>query len=140
MLSTTDLHHLLEEARTIAVVGLSDRPMRTSHRIGRYLQDAGYRIVPVNPHVDAVHGEAAYPDLASIPEDVRVDLVNVFRHPRHTAGVVRETIAFAEARGVRPGIWTQLGVSTQEAQRLAEAAGLPYVPNRCILVEHARLF
>lgn len=140
MPAAPDLLRLLADARTIAVVGLSARPHRTSHRIARYLQDSGYRVVPVNPHYDAVHGEPCYPDLASIPYGVEVDLINVFRAPRHTAGVVREAAAFAAERECRPAIWTQLGVSTPEAERLAAEAGLPYVANRCILVEHARLF
>lgn len=79
-----------------------------------------------------------YPDLLSVPEAIRFDIVNVFRNPRYTAAVVRNAIAWAKARNATPLVWTQLGVSTPEASALAREAGLPYVTNRCILVEHSR--
>jgi len=136
---TPDLKSLLTGARTIAVVGCSDRSSRTSYAIARYLQEMGYRILPVNPNIEAVHGERAYPTLQRLPDDVEVDIVNIFRHPSHTLQMVEMAIAYAEARGTQPAIWTQLGVSTSAARQRAEAAGLPYVQNRCIMVEHARL-
>lgn len=135
-----DLKALLGDARTIAVVGCSPRATRTSHRIARYLQAAGYTVVPVNPYHDELLGVPCYPDLLHIPEDTRIDIVNVFRQPRFTESVVQDTVDRSERTAERPVIWTQLGVSSQEAQRLAEAHALPYVANRCIMVEHARLF
>jgi len=134
-----DLASTLHDAETIAVVGLSDKPSRTSYAIARYLQTAGYRILPINPTIDEVLGETAYPDLEHLPDDVDVDIVNVFRRSEHTADVVRMTRDYAEATGTRPVIWTQLGVSSEEAEALAEEAHLPYVRNRCIMVEHRRL-
>lgn len=134
-----NLKHILEEAETIAVVGCSDRPARTSYAIARYLQSQGYRIIPVNPHIDACHGEEAYPDLQSLPEGLLIDIVNIFRNPRYTAEMVEMTIAYADETGTKPVLWTQLGVSSKQAEHLAEEAGLPYVKNRCIKVEHARL-
>jgi predicted CoA-binding protein len=134
-----NLKTALEDARTIAVVGCSPRETRTSHRIARYLQDAGYTVVPVNPHHDELLGVPCYPDLGHIPADTEIDIVNVFRQPRFTEGVVQETVERSERTDERPLIWTQLGVSSQEAQRLAAAHDLPYVANRCIMVEHARL-
>jgi|SRR5690606_16727952 len=134
-----DLKHILETARTIAVVGCSENPARTSYAIARYLQTAGYRVIPVNPNIDACLGETAYPDLQSIPDDITVDIVNIFRHPQHTADMVRMTIDYAEKTGTEPAIWTQLGVSSLEAEALAEGAGLPYVANRCIMVMHRSL-
>lgn len=134
-----DLQSVLENARTIAVVGCSPRATRTSHRIARYLQDAGYTVIPINPHHDELLGAPCYPDLLSIPEDTHIDIVNVFRQPRFTEGVVQDALDRSERTGERPVIWTQLGVSTQEARKLAEAHGLPYVANRCSMVEHARL-
>lgn len=134
-----DLKKTLEEAHTIAVVGCSERPARTSHTIARYLQAAGYRMIPVNPNCDEVLGERCYPDVQSIPADVRLDVVNVFRRPAHTAAMVEDAIARAEATGERPTIWTQLGVSSPEAKAMADEAGLPYVEDRCIMVEHRRL-
>ena len=134
-----DLSAILRDARTIAVVGCSPRATRTSHRIARYLQDVGYTVIPVNPHHDELLGVPCYPDLLSIPEDAGIDIVNVFRQPRFTLQVVQDAVDRNERTQEDPVIWTQLGVSTQEAQRLAEAHGLPYVANRCSMVEHARL-
>ena len=135
-----DLQPLLETAETIAVVGCSATPTRTSHKIARSLQNRGYRIVPVNPNYEEVLGEPCYPDLPSIPADVTIDIVNIFRRPAHTADMVRSAIARGEQTGERPVIWTQLGVSTSEAEELAAGADLPYVRNRCIKIEHDRLF
>lgn len=135
-----DLKDILAEAETIAVVGCSGRSGRTSHKIARYLQGAGYRVVPVNPNYDEVLGETCYPDLQHVPEGVHVDVVNVFRRREHTADMVRDALERAEQTGTRPAVWTQLGVSSDEARELAEEGGLPYVKNRCIMVEHGRLF
>ena len=134
-----DFHDALARARTIAVVGCSARPSRTSHGIARYLQRSGYRMIPVNPNYEEVLGERCYPSLERVPEDAALDIVNVFRAPRHTAGVVRDVVARSRTTDERPLVWTQLGVSTLEAERLAEEAGLPYVANRCIMVEHGRM-
>ena len=134
-----DPKQTLETAQTIAVVGCSDRPSRTSYAIARYLQAAGYRMIPVNPNGEEILGERCYPDVQSIPSDVRLDIVNIFRDSAHTAAMVADVQARAEATGEQPTVWTQLGVSSQEAKRVAEEAGLPYVENRCIMVEHRRL-
>ena len=136
---TPDLQSVLETAETIAVVGCSATPTRTSHKIARYLQERGYRIVPVNPNYDAVLGETCYPDLPSVPADIEIDIVNIFRAPKHTADMVRSAIERVEQMGQRPVIWTQLGVSTPEAKELTEDAGLPYVRNRCVKIEYDRL-
>ncbi len=129
---------LLEKAHVIAVVGLSDSPAATSHRIGRYLIDAGFTVVPVNPQHEQVLGLTSYPDVNSIPDTFAVDIVNIFRRPRFTADMVRSAVDYAERTGRKPAVWTQLGVSSDEAERLTTEAGLPYVRNRCIMVEHAR--
>lgn len=126
----------LQSAKTIAIVGCSGRSSRTSHTIARYLVSNGFSVVPVNPNYDQVLDRVCYPDLARIPDDVHVDIVNIFRHPRHTADIVREVIDFSEKRGYKPLVWTQLGVSSEEARKLAEKADVPYVSNRCIMVEH----
>ena len=138
MPTTPDLTACLRDAGTIAVVGCSDRPSRTSHRIAAYLQDAGYRVIPVNPNHDAILGETCYPDLPSIPADTAIDIVNIFRAPVHTADMVRSAIDRVTQTGERPVIWTQLGVSSPEAEGLAADADLPYVRNKCIMVEHQR--
>ncbi|NBB74468.1 MAG: CoA-binding protein [Bacteroidetes bacterium] len=138
MPETPDLTACLRDAKTIAVVGCSGRAARTSHRIAAYLQEAGYRVIPVNPNYDTILGEPCYPDLPSVPEDVRIDIVDIFRAPAYTADMVRSAVDRVEQTGERPVIWTQLGVSSEEAERLADEAGLPYVHNTCILVEHRR--
>ena len=139
MQSSPDIAAVLRDARTIAVVGCSPRGFQTSHRIARYIQDAGIRMVPVNPHHDEVLGEAAYPSLDAIPDDVEVDVVDVFRRPEFVPDVVRDAAARAERTGRRPVIWTQIGVHSPEAQRLAGEAGLPYVADRCLMIDHAAL-
>lgn len=134
-----DLKEVLEEAKTIAVVGCSNQPSRTSFAISRYLMDRGYRVIPVNPHHAQVHGERSYPDLPSVPADITIDIVNIFRNPRYTADMLDLTVQRVRVTGEKPVIWTQLGVSSTEAERIASEAELPYVKNRCILVEHGRL-
>ena len=133
---SVEIKTALQNARTIAVVGCSPRGFQTSHRIAGYLQRVGYQIVPVNPYHDEILGEPCYPDLVSIPHDVEIDIVNVFRRSEHTPGVVEDAVARMEATHQRPLIWTQLGVHHPEAERLAEEAGLPYVASRCIMVDH----
>ncbi len=139
MPSSPDIATVLREARTIAVVGCSPRAFQTSHRIARYIQDAGFRMVPINPNHDEILGEPAYPDLLSVPDDVRIDIVDVFRRPEFVAAVVRDAADRTERTGETPVIWTQIGVHSDEAEQLAEAAGLPYVRNRCLMVDHAAL-
>ena len=134
-----EIKDALQNARTIAVVGCSPRGFQTSHRIAVYLQRAGYRVVPVNPYHEEILGEPCYPDLPSIPEEVDVDIVNVFRRSEFTPGVVEDAVARMEQTGQRPLIWTQLGVHHPEAERLADEAGLPYVASRCIMVDHRML-
>jgi len=125
---------LLRSARTIAVVGCSPKTHRDSHRVAAYLQRAGYRIVPVNPGFDEILGEPCYPDLRSIPDDVEVDIVDVFRRAEHVPPIVDAAIA----RGVG-AVWLQLGVTHPEAEARAREAGMVVVSNRCLKVEHRRL-
>jgi predicted CoA-binding protein len=128
------LWSLLEAARTVAVVGLSPNPVRPSHSVARYLQHAGYRIVPVNPHAHIVLGERDYPSLTTAARDHTLDIVDVFRRREHAAAVVREAIP------LRPRlIWLQEGVTDDSAAALAQAAGVPFMMDQCLAVEHARL-
>ena len=129
-MGSEDIDRLLD-ARTVAVVGLSSNAARDSHRVARYMQEHGYRIVPVNPNETEVLGEKAYARLADIPFDI--DIVDVFRRREHLKGVVGEAIA----KGAW-GVWGQEGVADNEATSVAEAAGLAFVMNRCLMVEHAR--
>ena len=134
-----DLKAHLTHASTIAVIGCSAHPYRTSHGIARYLMNAGYEVIPVNPNYEHVLGQVCYPDLQHLPDDLHLDIVNVFRAAAYTADAVQDTITWAEAHGARPLIWTQIGVSSRQAETLAQQAGLPYVAERCIMVEHRRL-
>ena len=118
--------------KTIAVVGLSSRPERPGYYVPAYLQEQGYRIIPVNPNLQEALGEKAYPDLTSIPE--RVDLVQIFRRPEAVPPFVEQAIAIGAK-----SIWMQLGIVNQEAAEKARAAGLDVVMDACILVEHRRL-
>lgn len=127
------LKELLAKSKTIAVVGLSDKPDRDSYRVAQYMQEKGYRIIPVNPRIETVLGEKAYPDLASIPE--QVDIVNVFRRSEETPGVVKDALPKKPV-----AIWLQLGVMNEEAAALAQSEGVPVIMDRCIKIEHNRLF
>lgn len=127
-----ELRNLLQSARTIAVVGHSDKPHRTSYRIAQYLREAGYTVYPVNPAVNEIDGRPSYPDLASVPEPI--DIVDVFRRSEHLPAIVAEAIQ-AGAKAV----WAQLGVEDAQAAAAAEAAGLPIVMDRCIMVDHRSL-
>ncbi len=128
----TDLRNLLQNARVIAVVGHSADPERTSYQIAAYLRRAGYRVIPVNPTVTEIDGEASYPSLAAVPE--KVDIVNVFRRAEHLADVVEAAAAIGAG-----AVWAQLGVASAEAVTAAEAAGIPLVMDRCIKTDHLRL-
>ncbi len=129
-----EVRAILENARTIAVVGLSDKPDRDSNEVARYLKSQGYRVVPVNPMLTEVLGERAYPSVSAIPGDLRVDIVDVFRRSDQVLPVVDEAIA----RRV-PTVWMQLGVENGEAAAKARHQGLTVLENQCIMVQHRRL-
>jgi uncharacterized protein len=123
---------LLQSSKTIAVVGLSSRKFRASYGVSQYMQHAGYRIIPVNPHETEVLGEKSYPNLEAVPE--RVDIVNVFRRSEFVPEIVESAIRV----GARI-IWMQEGVVDERAAARAREAGLEVVMDRCILKEHGRL-
>ena len=128
------LRALLRDVRTIAVVGLSPKPDRASHGVARYLQRAGYKIVPINPGHEQVLGEPSYPTLAAAARDHAIDVVDVFRRSEHAGAVVDEAIA------LRPRlIWLQQGVMDTAAQARAEAAGIPFIMDSCLAVQHRLL-
>ena len=128
-----DIKSILEESKTVAVVGLSPREERDSHRVAKYLQSQGYRIIPVNPNADEILGERSYPDLASIPEPI--DVVDVFRRSEAVPEIVEEAIKV----GART-VWIQMGVIHEEAAARAREAGLQVVMDRCMMIEHRRYF
>jgi predicted CoA-binding protein len=125
--SNVELRSILGDARTVAVVGLSSDPQRHSNEVAAYLQDKGYRIVPVNPNETEVLGERAYPSLLDVPEELAIDVVDVFRRSEHTPAIARDAVA----RGARV-LWLQDGIVNDEARSIAEAAGLTVVMGVCI--------
>ena len=127
------LKQVLQQHKTIAVVGLSADWFRPSYFAAKYMQEHGYRIVPVNPKYPSILGETCYPDLASIPHPI--DMVDVFRKPADTPDIASQAVAI----GAKV-LWQQLGVHNPQAVQVAEAAGLACVVDRCVKIEHARLF
>jgi predicted CoA-binding protein len=133
MMTDQEMIDLFRNAKTIAVVGLSNNPTRASLGVSRFLQRHGYRIIPVNPRETEVLGEKAYASVKDIAEPV--DIVDIFRRPARVPEVIDDVL---QKEGIRC-IWMQEGVINPEAARKAEAAGLPVVMDRCILKEMARL-
>jgi predicted CoA-binding protein len=132
--SDEDLRDLLARTRTIAVVGIKAGATDDAFRVPAYLQEHGYRIVPVSPKLERVLGEPVVASLREVREPV--DLVDLFRAPQHVPAHVEEILAMSP----RPrAVWMQLGVSHDEAARRLEAAGIAVVQDRCIMVEHRRL-
>ncbi|HME32502.1 MAG TPA: CoA-binding protein [Terriglobales bacterium] len=122
---------LLESAKTIAVVGLTDTPTRSSYGVSHYMQSQGYRIIPVNPNITEWMGEKAYPSLLDVPE--KIDIVDVFRRPDAVPEVVEQAIQIKA-----PVIWMQEGVVHHEAAEKARQAGIFVVMDKCILKEHIK--
>jgi hypothetical protein len=122
---------LLKKSKTIAVVGLTDNPLRPSFGVSSYMQSQGYRIIPVNPNVRDSLGEKAYANLLDVPE--KIDIVNIFRRPEAVPEVVDQAIQLNV-----PAIWMQEGVVHEEAAETAHKAGIFVVMDRCILKEHMR--
>jgi uncharacterized protein len=131
--SREEIRGILANTRRIAVVGLSDQPDRPSHRVAAYLKAQGFRIFPVNPNVETVLEEPAWPSLREVPE--AVDVVNVFRRPEAVPEIVEDAIAIGASV-----IWMQTGVVHEQAAETARAAGLKVVMDRCIMAEHGRVF
>ncbi len=131
------IHELLARAKTIAVVGQSERPMRPSHGVSAYMQAAGYRIIPVNPGIREALGEKSYPSLLEIPADAvkTIDLVDVFRRPEYVDEIVEQVIQLKI-----PAIWLQEGVINERAAEKARNAGIFVVVDLCVLKEHRARF
>jgi predicted CoA-binding protein len=124
---------LLQRSKTIAVVGLSDNPMRPSHGVSDYMQSHGYRIIPVNPRIQSCLGEKAYASLLGIPDEI--DIVNIFRRPEFVEEVVEQAIQLKV-----PAVWMQEDVIHETAAEKARKAGIFVVMDRCILKEHRARF
>lgn len=129
----TVIRKLLQQTRNIAVVGLSDKVNRDSYRVAQYMQEKGYRIIPVNPRVKTVLGEKAYSNILDIPE--KVDIVNIFRSSDQVLPIVKDAI------NIKPkAIWLQLGIINNEAAQLCTNIEIHFIMDTCIKIEHSRLF
>ncbi|MEY4468583.1 MAG: hypothetical protein RIR21_2377 [Pseudomonadota bacterium] len=133
MSTIAQLRRVLKDNHTIAIVGLSADWYRPSYFAAKYMQEHGFRIIPVNPKYTEILGEKCYPDLKSIPE--KVDMVDVFRKSADCAPIAKEAVAI----GAKV-LWLQLGVENDEAKAIADSGGLEFVQNRCVKIEYARLF
>jgi predicted CoA-binding protein len=123
--------NLLKDTKTIAVVGLSEKPSRPSYQVAQYMQSVGYRIIPVNPLCLEILGERCYPDLLSIPEPV--DMVNIFRKSEDCLPIAQDAVKIGAK-----SIWLQQGVINQEAYDYAQSKGLEAVMDKCLMIEHMR--
>ena len=133
MSTIAQLRRILKENHTIAIVGLSADWYRPSYFAAKYMQEHGFKIIPVNPKYTEILGEKCYPDLKSIPE--KVDMVDVFRKSADCAPIAQEAVAIGAKT-----LWLQIGVENDAARDTAESAGLEFVQNRCVKIEYARLF
>jgi len=133
MSTIAQLRRILKENHTIAIVGLSADWYRPSYFAAKYMQEHGFRIIPVNPKYTEILGEKCYPDLKSIPE--KVDMVDIFRKSADCPPIAKEAVAI----GAKV-LWLQLGVENDEAKTIAESGELEFVQNRCVKIEYARLF
>jgi len=130
--SEKDVAELLNNSRTVAVVGISHKEERDSHKVAKYLKDHGYKVIPVNPRYKEVLGETCYPDLRSVPE--HIDIVDIFRNIDAIPAIVDEAVE------VKAGaVWMQLGLSHEAAAEKARCAGISVVMDRCMKIEHSRL-
>jgi len=130
------INHLLDTARTIALVGLSSDRQKASYFVAGYLKDEGYRIVPVNPKAETILGEKVYPDVASIP--FPIDIIDIFRPPQDIDEIVTQAIA-RQGKGIdAPAVWMQLRLINLPAAERALAAGLTVIVDKCVKMEHGR--
>jgi uncharacterized protein len=133
--ATDPIYELLSRIKNIAVVGLSDSPLRPSHGVSAYMQTQGYTIIPVNPKISESLGEKAYPSLLKVPEKIKIDLIDVFRRPEYVDEIVEQAIGLKI-----PAIWLQEDVINERAAEKARRAGMFVVMDRCILKEHRARF
>lgn len=133
-MSDDQIRQVLEKAKTIAVVGLASSPLRPSYGVSAYMQQQGYRIIPVNPTIADSLGEKAYPSLRDIPKEIKIDIVDVFRRPDAVPEIVDEVIELK-----LPVLWLQETVIHEEAAEKARKAGVLVIMDQCILKDHRRL-
>ncbi|MHB8360546.1 MAG: CoA-binding protein [Thermoplasmataceae archaeon] len=128
------IREILRVSKNIAVVGISEKHERDSFKVAQYLSTKGYNIIPINPAIENWNGIKSYPNLSSIPKDMRIDIVDVFRKSEAVPEIVNESLK------IKPkAIWLQLGVINEDAAKKASESGMKVVMDRCIMVEHKKL-
>ncbi len=141
-MSQNEIKKILSKSKTIAVVGLSREPDKDSYRVAAYLKKQGFRIVPVNPFADEILGEKSYKSLLDIPVEIQktLDVVDVFRPAKDVPAIVEQAVKLNKANGKPHVVWMQLGIVNAQAAETAKKAGLTVVMDKCMMVEHRRLF
>lgn len=129
------MNNIFDNVKIIAIVGLSDKPSRPSYEVGKYLLSEGFTIVPVNPNIDIWEGIKAYPSLSSVPDNIPIDVVDIFRKSEEVMGIVEEAVM----RGDAHTIWMQEGVKDEDAREFAENHGLNVVMDFCLMKTHKSL-
>ena len=141
-MSQNQIREILQKTKTIAVVGLSKVPEKTSYNVSAYMQQHGYRIIPVNPFVDEVLGEKSYKSLLDIPLETQktIDIVAVFRRSEDVPAIVEQAIQLKNLVGRSFVVWMQMSIVNEQAAEAAKHAGLTVVMDKCLMVEHQRYF
>ena len=129
------MNNIFDNVKIIAIVGLSDKPSKPSYEVGKYLLSEGFTIVPVNPNIDTWEGIKAYPSLSSVPENMLIDVVDIFRKSEEVMGIVEEAVM----RGDAHTIWMQEGVKDEDVKEYAESHGLTVVMDFCLMKTHKSL-
>ena len=141
VLSKEQINEILKRYRVVAVVGLSADSGKDSYRVSAYLQEQGYRIIPVNPFVGEVLGEKSYPSLLEIPPEIQktIEIINIFRQPKDVPPIVEQAIILKQLFGKPLVVWLQLAIVNEQSAQEARRAGLVVVMDKCLMVEHRRL-
>lgn len=130
-----NIEQILTPPKTIAVIGLSDKPKRPSYQVANYLQQQGFKIIPINPNINTVLGEKSYPSLSNLPKDIKIDIVDIFRKSEAVLDIIQKVLQLK----MKPVIWMQEGVISPQAKELAEQNDLRVVMDKCMKKEHYAL-
>ncbi len=140
-MAETDLKDILKRSKTVAIVGLSKNPEKASFQVAKYLQDAGFEIVPINPTADEILGQKTYKSLVELPPEIRktIDVVDIFRPSEEAIQIVQQAVQLKNESGKPRVIWMQLGIENQKAAEEARKNGLEVVMDKCMMKEHGKL-
>ena len=141
-MNQNEIREILTKYKIVAVIGLSRNSGKDSHRVSAYLRQHGFRIIPVNPFADEVLGEKSYKSLLDIPPEIqkRIEIVDIFRPAKDVPPIVEQAIKLKSAYGKPHVVWMQLGIMNEQAAEEAKKAGLMVVMDKCMMVEHKRIF